>query len=321
MCEMVMVVKRAHDYLWVGRHERSIICGKILVKRDFGDYMRPSIIALLTDFGIHDHYVGVMKGVILGIYPQAQIVDITHTIPPQNIRKAAYTLFNAYAYFPEGTIFVAVVDPGVGSSRRAIAVRHQGRVFIAPDNGLLTYVLSVPASERPAAVELANSNYRLSNLSATFHGRDIFSPAAAYIASGAALAEMGGEAENLTQLQLPECAISGDLITGNVWDIDTFGNIVTTIGRMRWMDDRLLTLQSAFGAASESRTLDSQSLAVAIGGQLISPLVKTYAAMRDGALGTLIGSEGFLEIAVRDGSAARRLDVKVGDPVQIQLKA
>lgn len=281
---------------------------------------QPPIIALLTDFGVDDHYVSVMKGVILSISPQAQIVDITHTIPAQNIHKAAYTLFNAFSYFPEGTIFVSVVDPGVGSSRRAIAVQHQRKVFIAPDNGLLTYVLHASANQHPIAVELTNSIYRLSNLSATFHGRDIFAPAAAYLASGVALTEFGGKADNLTQLRMPECEIADDMITGYVWDIDSFGNIITSIGRLTWIDDYTLVLQSAFGIVSGPVRLDVQNLTIAIAGQTVS-LVKTYAAMPERALGSLVGSEGFLEIALRDGHAARHLNVDIGNPVRIHLKA
>ncbi len=318
---MVMVMQCAHDNLCVSEHTRSIICGEILVKQDYSEDMAQTpVIALLTDFGIQDHYVGVMKGVILGICPHAQIVDITHTIPPQNIHKAAYTLFNAYAYFPDGSIFISVVDPGVGSSRRAIAVQHQGKVFIAPDNGVLTYVLGMNANEHFAAIELTNNKYRLPDLSTTFHGRDIFAPAAAYLASGVVLTGLGSKVKKITQLPLPECEIADDMITGRVWDVDTFGNIITSIGRLNWIDEFTLSLQPVFGALSKPIILDARKLTITIAGQ-VARLVKTYASMPKGELGALVGSEGFLEIALRDDHAAHHLSVKVGNLVQIQSKA
>ncbi|MBE2185050.1 MAG: SAM-dependent chlorinase/fluorinase [Anaerolineae bacterium] len=279
------------------------------------------IIALITDFGIQDHYAAAMKGVILEICRQAQIVDITHAVPPQNIHRAAYILYNAYAYFPEGTIFVAVVDPGVGSSRRAVVVQHQGKMFVVPDNGLLSYVLAGAPGERPDAVELTNTQVQLSRVSSTFHGRDIFAPAAAHLARGVPISEMGGGVDDLVRLRLPECAIAGDTITGNVWDIDTFGNIVTTIGRLRWVEQDKLLLQPAFGVQKDSVTLDAQSLSVEIGDRLIAPLHRTYAAFSVGQAGSLVGSEGFLEIAVREGNAAQYVHAAVGDPVKIQIKA
>ncbi len=279
------------------------------------------VIALLTDFGVQDHYVAAMKGVILGICPQAQIVDITHAVPPQNIHRAAYILYNAYAYFPEGTVFVSVVDPGVGSSRRAVVVQHQGKIFVTPDNGLLSYVLAGAPGEHPNAVELTNAQYQLSRVSSTFHGRDIFAPAAAHLARGVPISEMGGGVDDLVQLRLPECAASGNIISGNVWDIDGFGNIVTSIGRLRWIEQDKLLLEPAFGTQKELVMLNAQSLTVEIGDRLIAPLNRTYAAFSVGQAGALVGSEGFLEIAIRDGNAAQYLNVAAGDPVKIQIKA
>jgi hypothetical protein len=196
--------------------------------------MQPTI-ALLTDFGISDIYVGVMKAVMRTICPTAQFIDITHSIQPQNVAQGAFALYNAYQFFPIGTIFLVVVDPGVGSQRRAIVAQYNGYKFVAPDNGVLSYVLN---DSRQEIVELTNSAYRLKQTSATFHGRDIFAPAAAHLAAGKALLELGAPPDDMIRLPSPRMEIYGSRVTGEVLHIDHFGNIVTSIGTLTWENEK-----------------------------------------------------------------------------------
>lgn len=278
--------------------------------------MMKIVIALLTDFGTTDIYIGVMKGVILSIDPQAQIVDITHSIQPQNVRQAAFALLNSYRYFPEGTVFLAIVDPGVGTDRKPVAVQAGKYRFIAPDNGLLSYVLY---ELRDAfAVELNNSAYQLAGVSSTFHGRDIFAPAAAHIGKGVALRAMGTPLLNPVTLPEPELNISGKRITGEVMHIDHFGNIVTSIGSLRWVAPERLTLNKRFG---EFMTLPIPAPAVNIDlcGTLVSGIRRTFGEAERGDLLALVESNGFLELAVNQGSAAARLDVSIGDRIELQI--
>jgi S-adenosylmethionine hydrolase len=187
-------------------------------------------IALITDFGIEDSYVGIMKGVMRKICPTADFIDISHSITRQNAREAALTLMNAYRYFPAGTIFLVVVDPGVGSERRPVAVSGDEYFFVAPDNGVLSYTLA--ELELLQAVSLSKEEYHLELVSQTFHGRDIFSPAAAHLAAGIALSELGEAIEDLQRLPAPELRLLKDRLLGEVTHIDHFGNVVTSIGEL-----------------------------------------------------------------------------------------
>lgn len=187
------------------------------------------VIALLTDFGLDDGYGGILKGVMLGIAPNAQLIDITHTIAPQQVASGAWILATSYRYFPSGTVFACIVDPGVGSMRRPLALHAGDWFFIGPDNGLLSYVLQEQAVH--AVVTLSNSTYQLPHRSATFHGRDIFAPAAAHLAAGVALHDLGPliDPAMLHRLTIREAARSESTVTGRVTHIDTYGNIITNI--------------------------------------------------------------------------------------------
>jgi S-adenosyl-L-methionine hydrolase (adenosine-forming) len=262
--------------------------------------MARPLIALLTDFGLRDHYVGTMKGVILGICPEATLVDISHEVAPQDIRDGALELASAYRYFPTGTTFLVVVDPGVGSTRRAVAADVGDYCFVAPDNG----VLSVVFDQAPPrlAVELTNRAYARPTISSTFEGRDRFAPAAAWLANGIALASFGPEAAALVRLDVPRPRAIDGGIDGEVLRVDRFGNLMTNI------DDATLARMSG-------------TLTVRVGSQVIPHVVATYADVRIGELCALVGSSDRLEIAVHGGSAAATLGVGRGAVVQLRRSA
>lgn len=259
-----------------------------------------SIITLLTDFGWKDGYVGVMKGVILSIAPHVALVDISHDIAPQDVRDAAYVLSTAMPYFPSDTIHLVVVDPGVGSERRAIAVRTAQGTFVAPDNGVLSYALAI--SPPQVAVSLTNPCYHLAQVSSTFHGRDIFAPAAAHLARGVPITELGEPVHDLITFPLPrpQTQADGSLI-GQVMHIDRFGNVITNLHRedIPWPDEALV---------------------FELGGQLITGLKVTYAQGQPGEPLALIGSDGYLEIAITGGNAARCLSVHIGDRINVRRR-
>lgn len=256
---------------------------------------QPPIVTLMTDFGTDDVYVGVMKGVIAAIAPRARAIDLTHAIPPFAVVQAAFRLKQAYPYFPEGTIHVTVVDPGVGSSRRAVAMESDGHVFIAPDNGLLSPIEREHG--RTQLVALTNDAFFRKPVSATFHGRDIFAPVAAHIANGVALSELGPPLDALELLACPR-AVLGDngIVRGEVLWADRFGNLVTNIP----------------GTLLSGRRV----VAVRVGDKTIDGLSATFTDVAEGALLATIGSFGMLEIALRRGSAAGELAAGPGTVVQ-----
>lgn len=260
--------------------------------------MPPPVIAFLTDFGTHDHYAGAMKGAALAICPDATLVDITHDIPPHDILAGALELASAYRYFPAGTIFVAVVDPGVGSGRRGLAVEAGDYRFVAPDNGLLTMVLR----ETPPArvVDLTDPRYARPAVSRTFEGRDRFAPAAAWLAAGVELSALGRPVSDYQQLAVPAPAMAAGALRGEVLRVDRFGNLVTNIDR-RTLD--------AFAGGARVR--------VAVGSHAVSGVVATYAEAGHGRLCALVGSTEHLEIAVNGGSAAERVGLGRGAPVTL----
>jgi len=266
-------------------------------------------IALLTDFGTQDVYVGVMKGVMRRISPEAQFVDISHAIPPQSIRAGALALRNSYTYFPEGTVFLVVIDPGVGSARRPIAVETGNYCFIAPDNGVLTPILQ--AADAFNAVELVNPEYRLSRLSATFHGRDVFAPAAAHVARGVALSELGPAAEDPVLLPPTPVTRTYGQITGEIVYIDHFGNFITNIGPLLWQADGQLLL--------DDRKFDPAAVRVTVGDTLLIGIKRAYHEVQSGALLAQVDSSGDLEIAVNQGNAAQRLGLAVGTKVRVEF--
>jgi S-adenosylmethionine hydrolase len=269
----------------------------------------PRVITLTTDFGTSDAYVGVMKGVILGINPNVQVVDITHAVPPQNIHEAAFLIHSAYRYFPKGTIHVIVVDPGVGSDRQAIVCQTDHAFFVCPDNGILSYLLPEIENDEEQlwhVVAIQNRAYYLPEVSQTFHGRDIFAPVAAHLSLGVLIDDIGPPLQNLVQLSLPPLTISNDKLTGGIIKIDSFGNAITNIS-----ESELIHLGNA-------STRGTSNYEVTVGSTQLKRLNRIYAESEIGAPLAIIGSSGMLEIAVNGGSAAQVLGLKHGDTVTIQ---
>jgi S-adenosylmethionine hydrolase len=251
------------------------------------------VITLTTDFGIKDHYVGAMKGVILSINPDALIVDITHEIPPHDVFKGAFALRNFYRYFPKGTIHIVVVDPGVGSRRKPIAVEADGNIFVGPDNGVFTFVYF--ESKYFKAIEISNPIYTLTDVSSTFHGRDIFAPAAGYLSMGARIEGLGEEIRNPVKLPVKEPQIRGNEIIGEVIYTDHFGNLVTNI----------------------PHDLVKPGSKIYIGKNIIKGISRSYSEVPEGGLLAIIGSSGFLEVSVNQGRASDVVDL--GDRTIIVL--
>ena len=277
------------------------------------------LVTLTTDFGSADGYVGTMKGVILGIAPDARLVDVSHEIAPQNVRQAAYVLYTAYPFFPPYTVHLVVVDPGVGSARRPIGLRTPVGTFVGPDNGVFSYVMACEPVE--ALVELADPRYRLSQVSHTFHGRDIFAPAAAHLAAGIPITALGPSVRDPVIFPPPRLEITPDGVTGEVLHADHFGNVITSIGQLVWGGDEL-SLEPAFreaGGGGQVRFRAAEAV-VMVAGQEMSGLYRTYAEVEPGEVLALVGSEGHLEIAVREGSAAQRPGLRPGDPVVLRWR-
>jgi S-adenosyl-L-methionine hydrolase (adenosine-forming) len=279
--------------------------------------MESGLIALLTDFGESDIYVGIMKGVIKTLHPRAEFVDITHNIQPQNVRQAAFSLLNAYRYFPTGTIFLVVVDPGVGSTRKPIAVQAGGHTFIAPDNGVISYALS--ELENMRAVELSNAVYQLFPPSNTFHGRDIFAPAAAHIAGGVPLERLGPLLERIFRLPLPQVRIEGSRIVGQVIHIDHFGNVITNIGHLDWVTPEQLRLEPGSAQPTSPVLIETAQASVLVNDHSITEFHQSYGVTARGTVLALVDSNGNLEIAANHGSAASRLQVALDDRVELQI--
>lgn len=275
----------------------------------------PPLIALLTDFGTTDHYVGVMKGVMKRLCPAADFIDITHNIPPQDVRAAAFTLMANNYYFPHGTVFLVVVDPGVGTQRKPVAVTTEHYAFVAPDNGVLSYVLMQTPAQ--AAVELLP--HAPDDVSHTFHGRDIFAPAAAKIGSGTPLHEVGTLIhEPLQSYPQPTLATQEEDIIGEVLYIDHFGNIITSIGTCHWRTNDTITLRPQFTNDKAEITLPAATQ-VTIGNETLQHVHRTYGDVPRGELLALVGSSAFIEVAINQGNAAQRLGVSVGDPIKLNI--
>jgi hypothetical protein len=273
------------------------------------------IVTLTTDFGIDDSYVGTMKGVILDIAPQARLVDVTHQIARQDVRQTAYVLYSAYRFFPRGAVHLVVVDPGVGSRRRPIAVQCPCGTFVGPDNGVFSYVMGEESVQE--VIELADIRYRLPTVSRTFHGRDIFAPAAAHLAAGVPIESFGPPVKNPVSLPIPLLNVGSRTIRGEVLDSDHFGNVITSIGRLSWEGNEL-SLQPAFQLKGEEQArFPADELLITVGGMEIEGLLETYADVERGTLLALVGSSSHLEIAIREGNAAERLDVQAGDAVEL----
>ncbi len=258
----------------------------------------PQIISLTTDFGLKDSYVAEMKAVILGIYPTANIVDVTHLVDKFNVRTGAFMLTTAAPYFPKGTIHVAVVDPGVGSKRRPIIVQTEHGFFVGPDNGLL--VLAAQTEGVISVHKIESRRFMLPHVSGTFHGRDIFAPVAAHLANDVTLEEFGPK---ITDITIPEFAKTDrkpNSILGEVLHIDDFGNIITNIPTREL---------AAYTNSTMHVDLSSQTLEV--------KLSKTYSDVKPHETLALVGSHNYLELALNQGNAAEIFSVKVGDKVTI----
>lgn len=260
--------------------------------------MAKPVIALLTDFGTRDHYAGTMKGVVLGICPDAACVDITHEIAPHDVLGGALELAASYKYFPSGTIFVAVVDPGVGSARRPLAADAGGYRFVAPDNGVLTLVFQEAQPKR--VVELTERRYARPTVSRTFEGRDRFAPAAAWLAKGIELTGLGRTLTSWQTLGIPEPIVSGEQIVAEVLRVDRFGNLMTNIDRRTF-----------------ERFAGQGPIEIVAGTERVGKVTATYADAEPGSLCALFGSSEHLEVAINGGSAAERLALARGARITI----
>lgn len=260
----------------------------------------PPVISILTDFGLRDNYVGIMKGVILGINPTVQIVDLCHNISPQDVFEAAYTLHSAYKYFPKGTIHLSVVDPGVGSDRKIICLKTEDYTFLAPDNGILSLII---ANDKPKIIiEVTNREFFLPDISNTFHGRDIFAPIAAHISNGIKLENLGNKIEKIETINLPSTVLSPNgVLTANVMHIDSFGNLITNINHHIFNKIKL--------------NAPNSNISVKIAGKKINKISESYADVGNKDLLSIFGSSGFLEISVNRGNAQKTLNVNKGDEV------
>jgi S-adenosylmethionine hydrolase len=263
--------------------------------------VKPSgIVTLCTDFGTQDAYVGIMKGVMLSVNRDLRFVDLSHDVPPQSIRIGALLLRNAVEYFPPGTVHLAVVDPGVGSDRHPIVAVTDRAFLVGPDNGLL----------HPAALALGlREVHRLERqelfrrpVSQTFHGRDVFAPVAAHLASGVSPRQVGTALDTLRPLAIPEPRLSGGGVEGEILHVDRFGNLITNIG-MR-----------------ELHAFPADAVSVTIGSVSIDRLVPSYASVPQGAPLLIISSWGLLEIAVREGNAAERFGAAAGASVSLAVR-
>ncbi len=262
--------------------------------------MTKPIVAFLSDFGTRDHYAGVMKGVVLSICPDAVLVDVSHDLPAHDIPFASLELAATYKYFPPGTIFVVVVDPGVGSARRGIAADCGDWKFVAPDNGVLTSVFQEAPPKK--VVELTERRYARPTVSRTFEGRDRFAPAGAWLAKGIQLPALGRPVADYVQIALPQPTFEQGVIAGTVVRVDRFGNVVTNIDR------RLCERLSPGG----------EPLAIDIGGQTVARFVSTFSDIAPGEVCALYGSTDHLEFATHAASAAEALGARVGTPATVR---
>ena len=260
------------------------------------------VITLLTDFGIDDAYVGIMKGAILSINPFASIVDITHHVEPQNIVQASYIIQSSYTYFPEGTVHIVVVDPGVGGERAILAVKMDRHLFLAPDNGILAPLIENKGAD--SIICVTNSDYFLDSVSQTFHGRDIFAPVGSHLSIGIDIKKLGYPVDSKKILKLnvkKPFILNEGLISGEIVSVDHFGNLITNI------DSGLLNKLSVPGC--------DKAIEIRIGKKKIKGLTNTYGSAKRTSPLAIIGSGGYLEIAVNCGSASSYFLAKTGDKI------
>jgi hypothetical protein len=263
--------------------------------------MTRPLITLTTDFGPGDAFVGMMKGVILSICPDARIIDLDHSIEPQNVLGGAFTLAAGVQYFPSGAVHLAVVDPGVGTARKVLAVRSGGWIFVAPDNGLLTVILDRDHDAEVRSV--VDETFFLKEISPTFHGRDVFAPLAAHLAAGAPFDKIGPLQSDPVRLAAQARYEADGALAGNVIRIDHFGNLMTNI------------TSDEFEKLRASKKAIQNQVALGLGGQKIETFVRTFTDAGPGQTVFYVGSSGVVEIALVMGSAAHSLKAKIGDRV------
>jgi len=273
-----------------------------------------STIALLTDFGLEDTYVGVMKAVIAGIAESVQIIDLTHAIPAGDLRCAALELWRAAPYLPPGAVILAVVDPGVGSERPAVAVEFKNHIAVGPDNGIFSYLLfdEVPAR----TIRLENVAFQRLPRSSTFHGRDVFAPAAAHLAAGVKIEALGSPASGLKQLTPPRLELPpGNPIEGEILHRDRFGNLITSIGKMV-RDNQGAALYNWIRPREQPIQL-RDPIRLELPGGITLAMRDTFADVPSGQPLAYTGSSGLLEIGLRDGDAADSLQLHIGDSIRL----
>ncbi len=264
-----------------------------------------SIITLLTDFGTEDAYVGVMKGAILSINPSAVVVDVCHYIDPQDLIEAAFFIKSSFKYFPKGTVHIVVVDPGVGGTRSVVAVKLSGHIFLAPDNGVLTLLMD--EEEIDTIVRVENAHYFLNSISQTFHGRDIFAPVGSHISKGVSIEKLGPnlDLKELMRLSIPKPYISDkEELMGTIISIDRFGNCISNINEN--------CLNEFVKNGSEKQ------IEIKIGKTAIKSLSHSYAEVDSGCPLAIVGSFGYLEIALNCGNASHQLNVEKGDNISLK---
>jgi S-adenosylmethionine hydrolase len=257
------------------------------------------VITLTTDFGAADHFVGAMKGVILGIAPQTQIVDITHEIAPYELNEAAFVIAQAWRYFPKRTIHMVVVDPGVGSARRPILVEAGGHYFVGPDNGVFSMIYD---SARIKVREISNPKYVRKEVSRTFHGRDVFAPAAAHLSLGVALTKFGKPVSDYIRLSVAKSTeFAKNQWRGTILKVDRFGNLITNFHITDFPD------------------VQTQPIELRVGLERIHRLALTYAETEIGEVFAIVGSSGYIEVAANQASAAKILGCGAGAPVELEV--
>lgn len=261
--------------------------------------MRNPIITLLTDFGQRDHYVASMKGVILSVNPRCTLIDITHQIKPHDIMEGAFILTNAYSFFPKGTIHLAVIDPGVGGPRKPILLVTRNYFFIGPDNGVFTFVVKKEGVKK--IVALTNSTYFLPHISTTFQGRDLFAPVAGHLSMGVRPDAFGKEIDVWKEIEFRNPKLIRGKLTGEVLHIDHFGNLITNINEQEFF-----------------HFTENHPFVIKVGERAIKGLRKGYWEGKKNEAIALIGSGGFLEVSIREGSAQKVLGVKKGDRIEVQ---
>ncbi len=257
------------------------------------------IVTFTTDFGNRDPYAGIMKGIVLGANPHARIVDITHEIPAHNILNAAFSLVRTCRYFPEGTIHVAIVDPGVGGRRKNIAVRTDQYFFIGPDNGILSPMLSNVNSPEIRVIE--NPPFIKSIISDTFHGRDVFAPCAGHLSAGNSFAEVGPETERIKHLIYPKATCEANILKGEIVSIDYFGNMITNISKQNFRE-----------------FVGKRKFEIYFGSERFTKILRHYNDIEQGSPLILFGSSCYMEISMNEGNAADYFMSSVGSPVTIR---